>query len=86
MHSDRDDDGEAVITLGLAMARNLLDGLIAYRTELGELGRELEGMLRAAGVTPSTAARRQPGPDGPRRKGTLEATTSARPRAGRHLV
>jgi hypothetical protein len=54
MHSDRDEAGTAVITLGLAKARDLLDGLIAYRTELGELGRELEEMLRAAGVTPST--------------------------------
>ncbi len=34
-------------------ARDLLDGLIAHRNELGELGRELEQLLRAAGVEPS---------------------------------
>ena len=36
-----------------ARTRHLLDGLIAYRSELGDLGRELEAMLRAAGVEPS---------------------------------
>lgn len=35
------------------LMRDLLDGLIAHREELGELGRRLEEMLRAAGVTPS---------------------------------
>ncbi|MFN2348969.1 MAG: hypothetical protein ABR558_05260 [Thioalkalivibrio sp.] len=40
----------------LARARYLLDGLIAYRSELGDLGRELEAMLRAAGVEPSARA------------------------------
>jgi len=39
-----------------ARARYLLDGLIAYRSELGELGRELEAILRAAGVEPSARA------------------------------
>ena len=41
-------------------ARHLLDGLIAYRAELGELGRELEDILRAAGVTPSSRAPEYP--------------------------
>lgn len=53
MHIDREDSREIVIEASLAKARDLLDGLIAYRAELGELGRELEQMLRAAGVTPS---------------------------------
>jgi hypothetical protein len=53
MHIEREDSREVVIEAGLAKARDLLDGLIAYRAELGELGRELEYMLRAAGVTPS---------------------------------
>ncbi|MDD3517264.1 MAG: hypothetical protein PHQ14_02855 [Chromatiales bacterium] len=33
-------------------ARDLLAGIIAWRDELGELGRDLERMLRAAGVEP----------------------------------
>jgi hypothetical protein len=53
MHIEREDSREIIIEAGLAKARDLLDGLIAYRAELGELGRELEQMLRAAGVTPS---------------------------------
>lgn len=53
MHIEREDSKEVVISAGLSKARDLLDGLIAYRAELGELGRELEDMLRAAGVTPS---------------------------------
>jgi hypothetical protein len=53
MHIEREDSSEVVIEAGIARARGLLDGLIAYRAELGELGRELEQMLRAAGVTPS---------------------------------
>jgi hypothetical protein len=37
----------------LTRARTLLDGIIAYRDELGELGQDLERMLRAAGIKPS---------------------------------
>jgi hypothetical protein len=33
--------------------RRLLDGLIAQRNDLGQLGRELEYLLRVAGVTAS---------------------------------
>ncbi|MGB1008526.1 MAG: hypothetical protein ACPGVP_02310 [Thiolinea sp.] len=35
-------------------ARKLLDGLIVYRTELGETGRQLEILLRMYGVTASS--------------------------------
>ncbi|MFW5452544.1 hypothetical protein [Thioalkalivibrio sulfidiphilus] len=56
MHIEREDSTQVVISARLAKARDLLDGLIAYRHELGELGRELEQMLRAAGVEPSVQA------------------------------
>ncbi|OOG21201.1 hypothetical protein B1C78_16585 [Thioalkalivibrio denitrificans] len=53
----RQDRGQSlVLETGRGRARHLLDGLIAYRAELGELGRELEALLRAAGVTPSSRA------------------------------
>ncbi|ACL71808.1 hypothetical protein Tgr7_0716 [Thioalkalivibrio sulfidiphilus HL-EbGr7] len=56
MHIERQDRDQVVISTRLAKARDLLDGLIAYRSELGDLGRELEEMLRAAGVEPSAQA------------------------------
>ncbi len=35
-------------------ARRLLDGLIMYRPELGEAGRQLELLLRCRGVSATT--------------------------------
>jgi hypothetical protein len=58
MYSERDTSRDVTLTAGLTEARDLLDGLIAYRAELGALGRELEAMLRAAGVTPSPQSSR----------------------------
>lgn len=38
----------------LETARRLLDGLILYRLELGDAGRQLESLLRCSGVSAST--------------------------------
>lgn len=48
-------DGTMVEILADAhKARDLLDGLIAHRDDLGDLGAELEKLLLAAGVEPSS--------------------------------
>lgn len=38
----------------LATSKRLLEGLILYRAELGEQGRQLERLLRAHGVVATT--------------------------------
>lgn len=53
MHLQSEDGKKVVIRARLHKARDLLDGLIAHRGELGELGEELDRQLRAAGVEPS---------------------------------
>lgn len=55
MNIERQDGSTVVIRARTHKAQDLLDGLIAHRDELGELGRELERMLRAAGIEPSAA-------------------------------
>ncbi len=55
MNIEREGDKKVVVRASGRKAQDLLDGLIAHRKELGELGEELERMLRAAGVEPSTA-------------------------------
>ncbi|MGD8644374.1 MAG: hypothetical protein PVI15_08805 [Chromatiales bacterium] len=58
MNIQRDDRHAVVIRARRHKAQDLLDGLIAHRDELGALGEELEHMLRAAGVEPSTRTER----------------------------
>jgi len=53
MYIEAEDGSKAVIKARYAKAQDLLDGLIANRDQLGDLGRELEQMLRDAGVEPS---------------------------------
>ena len=54
MHIEQENGKTVVIRARMHKAQDLLDGLIAHRAELGQLGEELERMLRAAGVEPST--------------------------------
>lgn len=53
MNIEQEDGKTVVIRARVHKAQDLLDGLIAHREELGELGQELERMLRAAGIEPS---------------------------------
>lgn len=53
MRINHQDDKQVAIDVSPDKARDLLDGIIAHRDELGELGAELEQQLRAAGVEPT---------------------------------
>ncbi|MCG5500685.1 hypothetical protein [Ectothiorhodospira lacustris] len=54
MQIDRADHDDPPLQTRPSLAADLLDGLIAYRKELGRVGEDLEHMLRAAGIRPSS--------------------------------
>ncbi|MCG5513395.1 hypothetical protein [Ectothiorhodospira shaposhnikovii] len=58
MQIDRADHDDPTLQTQTSLAADLLDGLIAYRQELGRLGADLEEMLRAAGIRPSSPWRK----------------------------